>query len=185
MGKNILSETSTLSFQELLKSSKIERIGIEFTDDCNLRCVYCSVSQPDYKGAYMNNLAIKKINRFITENRVGNIMLNGHGETTMISNWTNLCNYMMNASPESQFTIISNFAKLMEDEEIETLARFGSITISFDVPDSVTLKKIRRKVALEKIALNVLKIKTFAVMNGLTPILFILGLLSRLRNRCG
>jgi uncharacterized radical SAM superfamily Fe-S cluster-containing enzyme len=53
--------------------------NIEFTTNCNLRCVYCAVSQPTYVGTDMETSDFDQILVTLKNRHVKSITVNGHG----------------------------------------------------------------------------------------------------------
>jgi sulfatase maturation enzyme AslB (radical SAM superfamily) len=77
---------------DLLAPGPIHEIRLDLTMRCNLRCVYCLVSQPWYDGQDMTSEVLEKavpgILQIAAHNQVGCLNVNGHGETTFIEGWT-------------------------------------------------------------------------------------------------
>lgn len=145
---------------------QLEMVRIDITERCNLRCTYCAVSQPNYKGIDDDSgtgviggreFPAKKLDQLINSlslyNEIKLIAVNGHGETTYYKNWHVYCGKLVDAG--HNVTIISNFARIFESIELDTLARFQSISLSLDTVDEKTLKVVRRKVELSNIVKNI------------------------------
>lgn len=161
-------------------------IRICFTERCNLRCTYCAVSQPNYQGVNDGGIGVPGGREFPRESLhnlvamlcqfkdVFEIAINGHGETTYFDGWVDFCRPLLDAG--HRLTIISNFAKTFSYDEIDALARFGSITISMDAANSNILRLVRRKVSLDTIVSNIVQVRMRALELGLpSPIFDILS----------
>lgn len=136
----------------MLESHRTTVAHIEFTSRCNLKCVFCSSSQPDYKGIDLDEETIESAIEALKKRKPKLVSVNGHGETTIYRNWHIYCNKMLDAG--IKLHIISNFAKKFSPVELHTLSRFKSIEISCDTSDPVLLKKLRRGLDLETLSLN-------------------------------
>lgn len=142
---------------DLLACGPISDVRIDLTTLCNLRCVYCPVSHDNYVGEHMKPAALAKataaIKQLCRHNPVGGISINGHGETTYMPGWTDICAALFEEG--ARLNLISNLAKAYTPHEFETLARLDTITISVDTTDRALLKRVRRKVDLRHIISNI------------------------------
>ena len=67
----------------MVKNSPTPReVFIETTRACNLRCVQCALSQPDYEAGTLKGEALVRILPFLRKYRPF-VHLNGHGETLL------------------------------------------------------------------------------------------------------
>lgn len=142
---------------DLLTSSVTPHINIEFTSRCNLRCVYCAVSQPDYDG---RDLEITNFDHFIEEMKercVQSVSVNGHGETTFVPGWQERVDALLDAG--FGISITTNLARALRPEELGTMARMSYIHVSVDTHNKALLKRLRRKVDLEIILNNMKEIE--------------------------
>lgn len=132
---------------------------IELTRECNLRCVYCAVSQDfwEHKSMDLNDVRLDEIVEHLKS--VGNkqIVMQGHGEMTIVPKWEMIAKTFI----DNGFELITctNLAKTFSDDEINTLAKFISITASIDTADPELFSKLRRGARLDKFVSNMLKIK--------------------------
>jgi MoaA/NifB/PqqE/SkfB family radical SAM enzyme len=147
----------------LLESSFTRIAHVEFTSRCNLRCVYCGVSQPQYKSADLDEETIKKTIAILKKRNINVVCVNGHGETTIYKDWHRHCNQLLEAG--TSLHIISNFAKEFSNEELKTLSRFKSIEISCDTCDPQLFKQLRRGADLKTICLNILRLRAMCTKN--------------------
>jgi molybdenum cofactor biosynthesis enzyme MoaA len=152
---------------DLLSSNATPVVLLELTSNCNLRCVYCSVSQPTHTG---NDLALDDFEDLIQtlkERSVRSVIVNGTGETTFIPGWHRRVDAL--ADHGFQLSITSNFAKLFTPEELETMARMDRIVVSIDTHNPSILRKIRRRVDLGNVLINMMGVITKSRVLGLPP----------------
>jgi len=146
---------------DLLGPGPIDRIRIDLTTRCNLRCVYCAVSQLNYQGQDMAPelaaRARKIILQLATHHTLAAIDVNGHGETTMLAGWGDFCRSLLVHGIPLRLT--SNFAKEFDDSELDVLARMTTIAISIDSADRLLLRRLRRKVDVRQIVMNVHRVR--------------------------
>jgi MoaA/NifB/PqqE/SkfB family radical SAM enzyme len=151
--------------EALLMPGPIHQVRLDITSRCNLRCVYCAVSHPDYKGIDMANGIAQKAIALVLElakhNRLDPIDLNGHGETTFREGWTDICFALIERGVRVRIT--SNFAKSFNEAEFEALASMDEIAISMDSADPKLLRDVRRKVDLRQIVTNVAFVRATAL----------------------
>jgi MoaA/NifB/PqqE/SkfB family radical SAM enzyme len=144
----------------LLESPRTKIAHIEFTTRCNLRCVFCCASQPDYRGYDLDEKTIEHAVEALQTRHVDVVSVNGHGETTIYKNWYRYCNKMLDSGIPLHMT--SNFARAFSADEIQTLSRFKSIEISCDTSDPVLFSKLRRGADLRTLCLNILNVRAAA-----------------------
>jgi MoaA/NifB/PqqE/SkfB family radical SAM enzyme len=137
---------------DLLASPATHTFHLELTNDCNLRCVYCAVSQPGYAGVDMDISDFDHLIEALKERKVRTLVVNGHGETTMIPGWHR--KILAFADAGFRMSIITNFARLLLDEELAAMARITEVQISIDTHRPEALKVIRRRVDLGNILIN-------------------------------
>ncbi|MCP4216282.1 MAG: radical SAM protein [bacterium] len=146
---------------DLLQSTRTRVAHIEFTSRCNLRCVFCFASQPEYKGTDLNEETINDIIEVLKPRKPDVVSVNGHGETTVYKNWNIHCDRMLEAG--MPLHVISNFSRRFSTAEVETLSRFSSIEISCDSSEPDLFKELRRGADLKNLALNILKVRAVAM----------------------
>lgn len=152
---------------DLLSSPVTRVINIEFTSRCNLRCVYCAVSQPEYNGRDMeiDDDDLDRLVQTLKSRKVQSITVNGHGETTLVPGWHKRVNEL--AAAGFNLNIITNFARLLEDHELSAMARISCINVSVDTHRAEVLRKIRRRVSLGNILINMARTTAKATELGL------------------
>jgi len=136
----------------LLEVLQTKTAHIEFTSRCNLRCVFCFASQPDYHGQDLQASLIESLIDSLVRRRVELVCVSGHGETTIFPGWVEICNKMLAAG--LKLHVISNFCKPFTLAEAETLSRFHSIEVSCDTADPELFAKLRRGGQLSTLTAN-------------------------------
>ena len=151
--------------RDLLVSLPVREARLSLTTRCNLRCVYCAVSQSTYKGTDMAadvaQQATAAILSIARDHKLQAVHVNGHGETTFVPGWVEVCRPLLEA--KLPLMIITNLAKVFSTEELEVLGRMNSIAVSLDTADPDLLKRLRRRVDLHRIVGNINAIRETAV----------------------
>lgn len=156
----------------LLDAGLLASIRIDVNKNCNLRCVYCAVSQPGYVGGQMQPEVFAAVLKMIPESGKGfRIDLNGHGETTFHPDWRSFSRAAL--ATGASVTLLSNFARPFDPEEIALLARMTILQISLDTTDDALLKMLRRKVSLGTILRNMHLVRVRARQENLAPVWYL------------
>jgi MoaA/NifB/PqqE/SkfB family radical SAM enzyme len=141
----------------LLASGRLHHAMVELTTDCNLRCVYCAVSQPNWQ---VQSLAAGLVDQVIVDlQKLGTkvIVLHGHGETTIVPNWVRVAEKFLNAG--FALSTCTNLTKVFTNDEYNILAKFGSITVSLDTIDPLLFRRLRKGGDVAHLIYNFLRIK--------------------------
>lgn len=149
---------------ERLLGIRSQEVLFELSTRCNLRCIYCAVSQPDYVG---RDLEVAERNELVDQLVAlgpDTFQINGHGESTLVDGWVDLARALLERG--LAITIISHLNKPMSDEEIDTLARFLRITVSCDTSDPDVYRRLRRGGLLERVERNIGRIYAAADRDG-------------------
>jgi molybdenum cofactor biosynthesis enzyme MoaA len=151
--------------EALLRSGPIQQVRVDLTSLCNLRCVYCAVSHPKYRGEDMSvaiaDQTLAHILDLAKYNALEPIDLNGHGETTIREGWTEVCFALIERGIKVRLT--SNFAKHFSEVELEALASMETIAISVDSANPRLLRDVRRRVDLRQIVANIAFVRATAL----------------------
>ncbi|MCA8968615.1 MAG: radical SAM protein [Planctomycetes bacterium] len=131
----------------LLRSSRTQRLLIELTSKCNLRCTYCAVAQPGYEGIQFPIEHFEALTKLIVDRAPEIVMINGHGETTIVKDWDVYVRHWLDLGLNLE--IITNLSKKLKDTEIETLARLRRVTISTDSSVPELFEALRRNAKWE------------------------------------
>jgi len=137
---------------------------IEFTRDCNMRCVYCAVSQPTWKISTLNPSILDKIIEDLKNRGLKIAILHGHGETTIIDGWHEHAEKLLEKG--IALTICTNLARQYSEKEFETLSKFTSITVSIDTIDPDLFRQLRKGGDLRRIIANQIHIQSLADTAG-------------------
>lgn len=141
------------------------------TSNCNLKCIYCAIQTdktelPSYPRQQMNEDICSHILPMLRKEQPSVINVCGNGETTILKNWTKVCEPFMDIAAVH---IISNLAKELSWDEALFLARCSLLETSFDTVDSKLLNKIRKPVRLSMIIYNLNLVRTAAIAQGTNP----------------
>lgn len=141
-------------------------LNIAFTERCTLRCTYCAVSLPNYVG---QDLTVEDLNGLIeaaSARGVRAICMSGHGETTMLPDWTNWARRFLEQG--FKLDLVTNLSRRLEDDEVETLSYFRNLVVSADTADPKLQRSVRRGSDLRIIIDNVLRIRGRCIEFGRT-----------------
>jgi MoaA/NifB/PqqE/SkfB family radical SAM enzyme len=156
---------------KLLSPGPLEKLRLDLTTNCNLRCVYCALSQSTWQGADMpadvSRAAITAVTRMARLHPIDEVHINGHGETTFLEGWEKICQSLLDEN--LPLLITTNLAKQYSNPEFEVLARMNVIMVSIDSCDPDLLRRMRRKVDVRQIVMNIQMIRTTALRLGLAP----------------
>jgi MoaA/NifB/PqqE/SkfB family radical SAM enzyme len=157
--------------EDFLSSPTTDTVFLELTSRCNLRCVYCAVSQPTYRGI---DLALDGFDNFLEQMQrrgVRTLTMNGHGESTIIKEWEVYADRLIDAGFRLHMT--TNLAKRLTAAEIAALSRFERILVSIDTVDPDLLSQLRRGANLETILTNIAIVQEFAATRRRSPQIWI------------
>ena len=152
---------------DLVTSPTTDTIFLELTSRCNLRCTYCAVSQPTYRGI---DLALDGFDNFLEQMRsrgVRLITMNGHGESTIVKDWEIYADRLADAG--FRLHITTNMAKRLTPSEISAMSRFERILVSLDSVDPALVAQLRRGTNLETILANIASVQQFAKTRRRAP----------------
>jgi molybdenum cofactor biosynthesis enzyme MoaA len=132
-----------------------EFVIIELTTRCNLRCVYCALSQPEFHG---QDLAFDRaaIVDGLRRAGVSRVQISGHGESTIVSGWHEFSRLLRDAGFAVEVT--TNLSKVLAPEELVELSAMRSITMSCDTVDPELFARLRRPAKLERVEENVARL---------------------------
>ncbi len=141
---------------------------VDMTGKCNLRCVYCAVSQPWYDGPQMPDEDLEQVaDQLAGYPSLTAVDVNGHGETTQHPRWKAFCRRLL--AKDIPLTIITNLGRKYDEDDFDVLSRFKVVQISVDTADDNLLRAVRRKVELSRIVYNLTRIRTTALVDGRKP----------------
>lgn len=169
-GENSYPATPTTDpdgLSEALLGIRPQQVLLELTSRCNLRCIYCAVSQPDYQGTDLQ-ITREEIVEQIVSLGPSEFQISGHGETTLVPGWVELAQALLKRG--LAVTMITHLNKQLSEEEVDTFSRFKRITVSCDTNDPAIYGRLRRGGRLERVANNIRRIIAACGRDGiLTP----------------
>jgi MoaA/NifB/PqqE/SkfB family radical SAM enzyme len=134
-----------------LLTAGTSRVLFELTSRCNLKCVYCAVSQPSYHGQDLEveheSIVAQTFALHPTE-----VQISGHGETTLVRGWQLLAREFLRRGLPLSLT--TNLSKKFSAEEINVLCELTRITVSCDTTDPELFAKLRRGSKLDAMERN-------------------------------
>ena len=143
---------------------------IEYTSKCNLRCKYCTKSNPgddDIPGrnSDMTEGLIDTIVGHLSAHTWQDALLAGTGESTFHANWTQDFPRLIAAArvrnPICHISLNSNFALKYENRHWDVFSKLDALIISIDTADSSLTKAVRAKSDLSLIIYNIIKFKSY------------------------
>jgi MoaA/NifB/PqqE/SkfB family radical SAM enzyme len=167
---SILLPDKTLFAVDLCDPGPLKVLTLEFTSKCDLRCVYCPKSDQasDQVGGRDMDMSLDSV-RKAAELSVAlapeMVVLDGTGETTTLPDWMERCR-AFERNPKPVFNINTNLARILSDEEIAYLVDFDVIHVSIDTADATLLRAMRRKVNLQTIVYNIVRLRASAISQG-------------------
>lgn len=148
-----------------VKPYHITKFVMELTNYCNLRCRYCHQNRPDFTpGSPLNDEMFAGIVEYLCAHPVKRIDLTGGGDILVAPRWAEKCCKLLDLGIRLDTTI--NLGLLLEDEEIDLIARFNVISVSIDTVDRKVLAMVRKSVDIRTITYNIMRIKAAALRNG-------------------
>src|SRR5438552_3550832 len=114
---------------DMLVAVPVREVRLSLTTRCNLRCVYCAVSQSNYLAMDMPADVLRQATAAILsiagDHRLRAVHVNGHGETTLVSGWVHICKALLDE--KIPLTITSNLAKVFSADELVVLSQMEAI----------------------------------------------------------
>jgi len=148
-------------------------VCIEVTSKCNLRCSYCHKSDEVHEAlpasnADMTDAMIDDLYRYCKAAGVKHVSLSQGGETTMYAGWYKRIAKFID-DPEMACHLVSNFARLFDDGDLEALAKFSDLQVSFDSSEWEMVRRLRGRADLRTITYNILRLRQKAREMGRAP----------------
>lgn len=155
---------------DLCDSPPLEWMEVELTSQCNLRCIYCPKSDDAHeklpgRNMDMSRASVSAAAALAARLTPKMIVLNGTGETTTLPDWIERCKSFKHGAKPS-LAITTNFARSFSNEEISYLAELDIIHVSIDTADLTLLREMRRKVNLQTIIQNVVRLRAAVIAAG-------------------
>ncbi len=143
--------------------ARVRAVAIEVTSKCNLRCTYCYKADDLMEalpGANedMSDEMIRGLYRYCRDSGIRRVVLSAVGETTMTAGWQHrIAQFIEDTSMET--FMVSNFARLFNEDDLDALAKIGSLQISFDSSDVEMVRKLRSRADLRTITYNIIRLR--------------------------
>ncbi len=153
-----------------------QSLMIEYTSRCNLRCKYCSKSNPgddQIPGRNMDMTAqtVDAVIHLIEQSNYTELLLAGTGESTFHPHWREDFPRLIQAgkarNPACYVHVNSNFAAKYEDEDWAVFAQLDGVVISIDTADRQLTREVRAKSDLGLIIYNITRLQTYCQFHGL------------------
>ena len=160
----MFTESREQNQYDLLQTNKSSSIMIEYTTGCNMRCTYCSVSKESWVAEDLNEELANRISKEAITRKPDEIIIHGHGETTMLEGWEDKAQQFIDA--KMNVSICTNLAKEYTLKELYVLAQLHNITISLDTIDIKLFKKLRSGGDIRHVIYNMTRIQDFAKRIG-------------------
>lgn len=152
------------TLDELLITNHLENVILTVTTRCNLRCIYCGVSQPTYHGNDLDMGRLDEMVREFIKSGVRIINYNGHGESTIVPGWEEHCRKFLDAG--FKIGITSNFSRQFSVSEIDVLSHMNWIQVSCDTVDRELFRELRRHADFNRLVANMMHVKMKASQNN-------------------
>jgi len=154
---------------DLLHTSRFATLIVEITSRCNLRCIFCPKAVKDNekvpgRDMDMDEATLAATLRFARQARPELASLVGVGETTFREDWRAVCQRFFDLGIPG--IINSNFGRLYDEAELDSLLKFFNITISIESSDIELQKKLRKAVDLKVIVTNIVALRARARLTG-------------------
>jgi MoaA/NifB/PqqE/SkfB family radical SAM enzyme len=143
--------------------ARADSVCIEVTNKCNLRCSYCPKSDDLYEALPGNNTdmsddTIGRLYQYCKTHGIRNVSLSGVGETAMVAGWQKRLAQFLD-DPQIDAHLVSNFARILSDAELEALTKLRNLQISFDSPEVDMVRRMRSKADLRTITYNIIRLR--------------------------
>jgi MoaA/NifB/PqqE/SkfB family radical SAM enzyme len=146
-----------------LLRSRVDFLVIEVTSKCNLRCSYCHKADDVLEAMPgsnddMSDEMIDGLYRYCKQADIRKVMVSLGGETTMHADWHRRIARFLD-DPDIETSIVSNFVRLLTDEDLEALTKFENLQVSFDSSDLAMVRKLRSRADLRTITYNIIRLR--------------------------
>ena len=145
---------------ELLETKAIDKVWLEVTSRCNLRCTYCHLSHEDIEEVDLDMTGFSTFLVGLKNKNVREIIFNGRGENTFLQGWDKYVRKIIDAG--FIVTAVTNLSRAYDNEEIDVFSMFQSITVSVDTTEPKIFTAIRRKADIKLVLYNILRIRAHA-----------------------
>jgi len=154
----------SLGIDPLLHLKKLEKVTLEFTTRCNLKCTYCAVSRPWHEKEDLDLEVFPSLLEEFKTLGVKKVQISGGGETTIVKNWDDyLFQFIDN---DIEVSIITNLAKPLNDRAVRALSLCVEINTSCDTVDASLYAAIRKGGDFAVFLHNIARIRALCLSEG-------------------
>ena len=152
---------------DLTMSPVTEKVWLEVTSRCNLRCTYCHLSHQDIPEVDLNLAGFGRFVEGLKARKTKELIFNGRGENTFFEGWHNVVKEALDAG--LIVTAVTNLSRGYSDDELAVFSRFASLTVSVDTTNPEIFRAIRRKANVRLVLSNIMRIRALATAEGRVP----------------
>lgn len=177
ISKDIETPQARLTLAPELLSAYPKSLMIEYTSRCNLRCKYCSKSNPGDDQIPGRNMdmtpeTVEAVIDLLHENHFDELLLAGTGESTFHPKWKEdfprLIEVAKAQNSQCYVHVNTNFAMKYVDEDWAAFAQLDGVVISIDTADRELTKQVRSKSDLGLIIYNITRFASYCKLHQLT-----------------
>ncbi|MBL8178545.1 MAG: radical SAM protein [Bryobacterales bacterium] len=154
----------SLSFDPMLHLTKLEKVTLEFTTRCNLKCTYCAVSRPWHEKEDLDLAVFPSLLEEFKALGVKRVQISGGGETTIVKNWDDYLVQFIDHGIE--VSIITNLAKPLTARAVRALSLCAEINTSCDTVDAELYAAIRKGGDFAVFLHNIARIRALCLSEG-------------------
>lgn len=152
---------------DLTYSPRTEKVWLEVTSRCNLRCTYCHVTHGQIPPVDLDLQGFETFIRGLKARHATELIFNGRGENSFLDGWHRYVGMALDAG--LAVTAVTNLARVYSDDELAVLSRYASITVSVNTTDPAIFKEIRRKADIRRVFANIVRLRSLALAEFRRP----------------
>ena len=152
---------------DLTISPVTEKVWLEVTSRCNLRCTYCHLSHQDIPEVDLDLAGFGRFVEGLKARKTKELIFNGRGENTFFEGWHTVVGEALDAG--LIVTAVTNLSRRYSAEELAVFSRYASLTVSVDTTNPEIFRAIRRKADVRLVLSNIMRIRELAIADGRVP----------------
>jgi MoaA/NifB/PqqE/SkfB family radical SAM enzyme len=152
---------------DLTLSPVTEKVWLEATSRCNLRCTYCHLSHEDIPQVDIDFAGFGLLIESMKARKTQELIFNGRGENTFLEGWHAVVRDVLDAG--FKVTAVTNLSRVYTEDELAVFSRYASLTVSVDTTKPEIFRSIRRKADIRLVLANIMRIRALAIAQGRTP----------------